>query len=38
MKMYNYKIKNSFFSHDMPKALANKTGFNFCIRRKLEII
>ena len=26
--MYNYKIKISFFSPDMPKARANKTGFN----------
>ena len=39
--MYNYKIKTSFFSPEMPKARAKKTGFNliivhFYIRRKLD--
>ena len=38
-----YKIKTSFVSHEMPKARANKTGFDimivhFYIRRKLDII
>ena len=41
--MYNYKIKTSFVSPGMPKAPANKAGFDiiivhFCIRRKLDII
>ena len=29
--MYNYTIKTRFFSHEMPKALSNKTGFNFLL-------
>ena len=41
--MYNYKNKTSFGSPKMPKALANKTGFDiiivhFYICRKLDII
>ena len=41
--MYNYKIKPSFVSPEMPMARSNKTGFNimivhFHILRKLDII
>ena len=39
--MYNYKIKISFFSPEMLKAGAKKTGFDLMIveiRRKLVII
>ena len=31
MKLYNYKIKNSFVSPKMMKARVNKTGFNIMI-------
>ena len=39
--MYNYEIKTSFFSPEVPKAPAKKTGFkllivHFYIRRKLD--
>ena len=42
-KMYNNAIKTSFVRPEMPKARANKTGFNpiivhFYIRGKLFII
>ena len=41
--MYNKKIKTYIVSPEMPKARANKTGFNimivhFYIRRELDII
>ncbi len=41
--MYNNKIKSSFVSPEIPKARANKTGFNIMIvhlyiNRKLDII
>ena len=40
--MYNYEIKTSYVSPEMPMVWANKTGFNFIIvhfyfRRKLDI-
>ena len=31
MYMFNYKIKTSFVSPEMPNARANKTGFNIMV-------
>ena len=31
IKMYNYKIKTSFVSPEMPKARSNKTGLHIMI-------
>ena len=31
IKIYNYKIKTSFVSPELPEAQANKTGFNIMI-------
>ena len=41
--MYNYRIKTSFVSPEMPNARANKTDFNimivhFYVSRKLDTI